>query len=257
MYFLMSLRREFMSYVGAGAIGGIFGYYVGAQELLGIQSENEPVGQQSSEQQQESVSSTINYDWESGEKEGWEIVDIYYGGSNMVHEFNIVEDSIEGQFSPQIETLNDRVRVQSPDLRNQSTDGNFSQASIKVRLEGDLSVYSNNFNEIRINDINNETVARVRFRHGNNNIQWSTDEDNEILRSFEKGETYDITIESTNDNFTVIINGQEYTGLDPYDDTHSDVAYVVMRSRTEGGPSSSSYNDSIYWTWDDLSIEMV
>jgi len=34
----MSLRREFLSYVGTGAIGGIIGYYAGAKELLGLQS---------------------------------------------------------------------------------------------------------------------------------------------------------------------------------------------------------------------------
>ena len=35
----MSLRREFMNYVGTGAVGGIAGYYVGAKHLLGIQTD--------------------------------------------------------------------------------------------------------------------------------------------------------------------------------------------------------------------------
>ncbi|MFC7058915.1 hypothetical protein [Halovenus salina] len=35
----MTDRRDFIGYIGTGAIGGIVGYYVGAQELLGIQSE--------------------------------------------------------------------------------------------------------------------------------------------------------------------------------------------------------------------------
>lgn len=35
----MTSRREFMNYIGTGAIGGMIGYYAGAQELLGIQSE--------------------------------------------------------------------------------------------------------------------------------------------------------------------------------------------------------------------------
>jgi hypothetical protein len=35
----MSVRREFLSYIGTGAIGSIVGYYIGAQELLGIQSD--------------------------------------------------------------------------------------------------------------------------------------------------------------------------------------------------------------------------
>lgn len=35
----MSTRREVMNYIGTAAIGSIVGYYVGAQELLGIQSE--------------------------------------------------------------------------------------------------------------------------------------------------------------------------------------------------------------------------
>jgi hypothetical protein len=35
----MAERRDFMRYIGTGAIGSIVGYYIGAQELLGIQSE--------------------------------------------------------------------------------------------------------------------------------------------------------------------------------------------------------------------------
>lgn len=34
----MDSRRDFMNYVGTGAVGGMVGYYVGAKELLGIQS---------------------------------------------------------------------------------------------------------------------------------------------------------------------------------------------------------------------------
>ena len=37
----MAARRDFMGYIGTGAIGGIVGYYVAAKELLGIQSETE------------------------------------------------------------------------------------------------------------------------------------------------------------------------------------------------------------------------
>lgn len=36
----MADRRDFMGYIGTGAIGSIVGYYVGAQKLLGIQSED-------------------------------------------------------------------------------------------------------------------------------------------------------------------------------------------------------------------------
>jgi hypothetical protein len=35
----MAERRDFMGYIGTGAIGSIVGYYAGAQKLLGIQSE--------------------------------------------------------------------------------------------------------------------------------------------------------------------------------------------------------------------------
>lgn len=41
----MTDRRDFMSYLGAGAVGGMVGFYAGAQKLLGIQSSPEqPVG---------------------------------------------------------------------------------------------------------------------------------------------------------------------------------------------------------------------
>ena len=49
----MSLRREFMNYVGTGAIGGMAGYYVGAQGLLGIQSEENPTEQQDADRSEE------------------------------------------------------------------------------------------------------------------------------------------------------------------------------------------------------------
>lgn len=39
----MSTRREIMNYIGTGAIGAIIGFYAGAQELLGIQSEETEV----------------------------------------------------------------------------------------------------------------------------------------------------------------------------------------------------------------------
>lgn len=39
----MALRREILSYMGTGALGVIAGYYIGAQELLGIQSEERVV----------------------------------------------------------------------------------------------------------------------------------------------------------------------------------------------------------------------
>ena len=42
-----------MNYVGTGAIGGIVGYYAGAQELLGIQSDENPTRQQPREQSPE------------------------------------------------------------------------------------------------------------------------------------------------------------------------------------------------------------
>ena len=42
----MSQRREFMNYIGTGAIGGMVGYYVGAQGLLGIQSDENPTESQ-------------------------------------------------------------------------------------------------------------------------------------------------------------------------------------------------------------------
>jgi hypothetical protein len=38
----MALRREILSYIGTGAIGGMIGYYAGVKELLGIQQESRP-----------------------------------------------------------------------------------------------------------------------------------------------------------------------------------------------------------------------
>ena len=45
----MALRREIIGYLGTGAIGSIVGYYVGAQKLLGIQSESQELTEESPE----------------------------------------------------------------------------------------------------------------------------------------------------------------------------------------------------------------
>lgn len=58
----MADRRDFMGYVGTGAIGGIVGYYVGAQKLLGIQPERSPVETETSPTQTEIPSEDTSTD---------------------------------------------------------------------------------------------------------------------------------------------------------------------------------------------------
>lgn len=66
----MATRRRLMEYIGTGAIGGIVGYYVGAQELLGIQSEAEAnefdSDQRSSNQPTEQQRLEVAYPAQSG-----------------------------------------------------------------------------------------------------------------------------------------------------------------------------------------------
>lgn len=79
----MALRREVMNYVGTGAIGGMIGYYVGAQGLLGIQSQKvvtssskdeeqppENENQPSNDESRESNTSIATF--EDGDLSGWQ-----------------------------------------------------------------------------------------------------------------------------------------------------------------------------------------
>ena len=124
------------------------------------------------------ANSGISYDWETGNKEGWSKVEVdngnpyRYGFPSHIFEFNIVENNpIEGDYSPQIECLNDGVFVQSPDLADEV--GQEIQAvSTTFRLEGDLDASDWNNNRFRINDQHQNRNGYIRFDHKSMTIQW-------------------------------------------------------------------------------------
>jgi hypothetical protein len=96
----MADRRDFMGYIGTGAIGGIAGYYVGARELLGIQSEEvvrpstEDTPSKNTPTEDANTDSDINTfdDFEDSEL-GWTVTD----GENSTITFST--DSIRGSQS--------------------------------------------------------------------------------------------------------------------------------------------------------------
>jgi hypothetical protein len=106
----MALRREIMNYVGTGAIGGIVGYYVGAQGLLGIQSEEvarppqeEDQSSQDDDQSPENEDSTVTIfdDFEDGDLDNpqWEAVGAGPAGLAEQNEIGVANDGYQSQHS--------------------------------------------------------------------------------------------------------------------------------------------------------------
>lgn len=100
----MQLRREIMSYVGAGAIGGIAGYYAGATELLGIQSETSPPEEetetpssevQTDEQDQENTQTEDSTDTETStsERVALSFEDATVGSSSLPDSWYVMRES--------------------------------------------------------------------------------------------------------------------------------------------------------------------
>lgn len=200
---------------------------------------------------------TASYDWESGTKEGWERIGVNdgnpyrYGYSRHVFEFNIINDNpISGSYSPQIECLNDGVYVQSPDLSEEDGKG-VQRVSATFRLEGDLDASDFNSNRFRVNDKQQNRNGYVRFDHEYMEFQWRGAE-SKTLQPFNEGQEYQIAIEVDGDSFVVVIDGQEYSNLQPFEGQDATIHTVEMRSQNWGGTWSTVYDDSIYFTWDNF-----
>ncbi|MDJ1434286.1 hypothetical protein [Halostagnicola sp. A-GB9-2] len=200
----------------------------------------------------------VEYNWDDGTKQGWEKVVVdngntyRYGLDSNEYEFAIIDDvPITGEYSPQIECLNDGIYVQSPDLSDK-LDGELAQeVSARFRLTGDLDASDWNNNRFRVNDEDGESNGYVRFDHEDRDIKWVGAED-KVLTSFESGTIYEVAIRADDETFTVTIDGDEYTELLPDDGQETSIHTVEMRSRNWGGVGPSAYDDSIYFTWDEF-----
>lgn len=112
----MALRRELMSYLGTGAIGGIIGYYARAQGLLGIKSTEGTGTLPQNEDQPTESQDQQSQDSDSPEDSTGEIEDIqeelyaqhglafnsgsiYYESDNELHEYSTAQNEVVNSFS--------------------------------------------------------------------------------------------------------------------------------------------------------------
>lgn len=268
----MSDRREALSYIGAGAIGGMIGYYTGAQELLGIQSSEPSEGERTTDvtstedtsnqgaEADDSTDELLEFDWESGEQQGWEVTGRAYDGYKA--NFNIIDEgSISGSYSAQTEALNNRMGVNNPTFNQQLADSDISSISGSFRLRGDLDANDLNHNAIVIQETDGSVSGRLLFYHGGRQLRWNTgqnpaeNDSPQVLRTFEEGETYNIRINSNEDTFSVQLNGEEYSDL-PSADELAEISGFHIDSRNSTGVGPSIYDGPIYFTWDDISAEV-
>lgn len=273
----MSDRRDVLSYIGVGAIGGMLGYYTGAQELLGIQSSAAPPESASDEEPPAGDTSTDDssgqssggtdttddisaFGWETGNRQGWEVTGRLYDGYEA--NFNIIEEEpIAGSYSAQTEALNNRMGVNNSMFNQQLANNDISSVSGRFRLGGDLDANDLNHNAIVIRDTDNSMSGRLVFYHGGRQLRWNTGENPaknnspQILRAFEKNEVYDIQINSNRDTFSVQVNDKVYRDL-PSAANSAEINGFHIDSRNSTGVGPSLYDGPIYFTWDDINAQI-
>lgn len=124
----MALRRELMSYLGTGAIGGIIGYYARAKGLLGLKSEekvrtpseDEESGDDEAPPEDEESGDGVFDDFEDQELD-WEVID---GDSSLL---TFASDAINGSQSLYFEQSgsNDNIKI-AKNLSNSVTPSSIS-----------------------------------------------------------------------------------------------------------------------------------
>lgn len=203
----------------------------------------------------DSTQSTISYDWESGTKDGWTKTSVQYGSYTDI--FQIIQnDAISGEYSPQTEVLNDRIGIENQSLNDQLNDNSVDSISGKFKINGDLDANFVNFNAFTLGP------GRVVFYHQDREIRWNNggapdrQENPTILKSFSSGETYNITVDVENESFSVSVDENVTSGLSPSDGEPAEVNRFKIDCRNSGGGGPSAYDSPIYFTWDDININI-
>ena len=216
----MSKRREFMNYIGTGAIGGMVGYYVGAQGLLGIQSDENPTESQnpdvsngnerdsadSSDTTGESFQDDFEYQGDSLSENGWEPQNSSIQASNsyLTTSSNETEQFIYRQVSgfSEIELTgvqnNERIKgfriflSESRDLKN----------GIGMNVEQDRNTQNFDYGSVKIDG------EDVGFSH--------------------QGELHNYRIvKNSNGTVELYINGSQFTQISNVDEV--DFSYLAIR----------------------------
>lgn len=171
----MALRRELMSYVGTGAIGGIVGYYAGVKGLLGLQSEkvvrpateDNSRGDDSTTTEEEKGGDTNVDEDESGER-NTVVVDDFENASELSWEIGderrdrleFSTKSAEGDYSLYfVQDSEDQSTKISRSLESPQT---FTRFSIWFQYE---SSRNNNF-RIQLHDSDENKVTEFREFNG-------------------------------------------------------------------------------------------
>jgi hypothetical protein len=205
---------------------------------------------------------TIEYTWEDGRKGEWEATGSMYDG--YVARFNINnENPISGNYSAQTEALNNRIGVNNPNLPDKIGDRSVSSVEVQLRLDGDINANGKNHNAFVLKNKDEDQLGRIVFYHGGTEIRWNIgsnparNSSPRVLQSFSSGEVYNILIEANEQSFTLDINGNRYTNLPTRSDRPAEIGQIHIDSRNSTGAGSSLYDSPIYFTWDNIIIELA
>lgn len=209
----------------------------------------------------EPAGQAIEYTWETGRPESWATTGPVYDESRA--EFTITDDNpISGAYSAQTIALNNAIDAYDPGLVSDLRGETVASVSGQFRLDGDLDANEQNYNSFVLQNEDRERTGSVVFYHGNRELRWSVDSDPaqndspRVLETFSPGEVYDITITPDGETFTVTVNGTEHTYLPSERGQRADIGQVLIDSQNSTGISSSLYDGPIYFTWDNIEIEI-
>jgi hypothetical protein len=187
----MADRRDFIGYLGTGAIGSIVGYYVGAQKLLGIQpqetskepeSPSEPESTPESEQTPEpeptpeQTAGYVKYDFEDSNLDSWN-----KRGHDSQNEMGIANVGHESQHSLYLDhngSINNFfVEISLDDLVSPRTLSFWIQPTREDQYTKDMfRLRSGETDVIWFTNHRENDGVYLRFREGNN------EEDRERIR---------------------------------------------------------------------------
>jgi hypothetical protein len=151
--------------------------------------------------------------------------------------------------------------VNNPTFNQQLADSAISSISGSFRLSGDLDANGINHNAIVIRETDNSVSGRLLFYHGRRQLRWNTgqnpaeNDSPQVLDTFEENEIYNIWINSNEDIISVQLNGEKYSDL-PSAGELAEISGLHIDSRNSTGVGPFIYDESIYFTWDDISAEV-
>lgn len=198
-----------------GAIGGMIGYYAGAKELLGIQSQTSNVESgggvdNGNQNTNPDGNDEMIFDdgFESAELGNWEEVVVPDARNKDVVNWQITEDAIDGSYAAYCDTVGDANHLRTKNA--------IINTSSPFEVSYKWSTSDQNSRGIGAGLVNGETGSdfdrRIRFRigldvDGNPRVQAGGEE--QFFSNFDYNQAHETAIRYENGEFSIHLNSRE------------------------------------------------